>query len=240
MLKNILKIIIIFVFGMAGGIFAEQILWPYLVERPLFSKYQLAQVPVYLTEKNEITIQENIALQNAVERVEKVVIGVKTTTKTGKILEGSGLIITSDGLMITLAELLPQAGKSIFFIEGRMLSYQILKKDLKNNLALVKIEEKNLPTVGFADFGKLKLGERVFLIGAVFQKESSAPLKMINEGIVKFFNEDYVRTNIFEKNTLSGSPLFNIKGELLGLNTVDSEGKVTTIPITKIRDFIGF
>ncbi|GAI52448.1 unnamed protein product, partial [marine sediment metagenome] len=58
--------------------------------------------------------------------------------------------------------------------------------------------------------------------------------------IVKFFAGDYIRTNIFEKNTLSGSALFNIKGELLGLNTIDSEGKVTAIPITTIRAFTNF
>ena len=72
----------------------------------------------------------------------------------------------------------------------------------------------------------------------IFTKTSR--LKAVNQGIVKFFTPDYIRTSIFEKNTLSGSALFNIKGELLGLNTVDSEGKVTAIPITKIRDFIGY
>ena len=65
-------------------------------------------------------------------------------------------------------------------------------------------------------------------------------VKMINQGIVKLFTKDYIRTNILEKTVLKGSPLFNISGELLGLNTIDSEGKVTAISITEIRDFIGF
>jgi len=237
MSKNILKIIVIFVVGMVGGIFADQILWPYFGEGPFFYN-QLANFPVSISETKEITIQENVALQEAVEKVEKAVVGGRTKLKSGKILSGSGLIVTSDGLIVTLSELVPRGEDFVFFVDGKTPNWQILKRDSKTNLALIKVEEKNLATVGFADFDELKLGERVFLVGVIWEKTD--PLKMVNEGIVKFFTGDYIRTNIFEKNTLSGSALFNIKGDLLGLNTVDSEGKVIAIPITVIRDFIGY
>ena len=175
MLKNIFKIIGIFIIGIVGGIFADQILWPYFIERPLFHQYRLEQSPVYVTERKEITIQENVALKNAIEKVEKVVVGVRTETKAEKILEGSGLIITSDGLMVTLAELVPQGSNFSFFIDGAPHQIngggQILKRDLKENLALIKIEEENLPTLSFADLEKMKLGERVFLVGVIFDKE---------------------------------------------------------------------
>lgn len=222
---------------MAGGIFATQILWPYFVERPFFYN-QLPQNSPNVTDGKEIIIQENVALQNTIVKVEKAVVGIITKTKSGQTITGSGLIVTSDGLMVTLAELLPQGENFTFFVDGKVLNYQVLKRDLKNNLALVKIEGENLTTVSFANLEELKLGERIFLVGIIFDKET--PLKIVNEGIVKFFNNDYIRTNIFEKKTLSGSPLFNIKGELVGLNTIDSEGKVTAISITKIRDFIKF
>ena len=154
-------------------------------------------------------------------------------------MSGSGLIITSDGLIITLAELIPRGESFAFFIDGQTPKYQILKRDIKNNLALVKIEGTDFQTCSFADFKKTRLRERIFLIGAVSQGGNSF-LKLVNEGIIKFFNDEYIETNIFEKYTLSGSPLFNIEGELLGLNTIDAEGKVFSIPITKIRAFIGF
>ena len=80
MLKHIFKIIVIFIIGMVGGIFANQIFWPYFIEKPLFYQYRLEQSPIYLTERKEITIQENLALKNAIEKVEKVVIGVKSET----------------------------------------------------------------------------------------------------------------------------------------------------------------
>ena len=233
MSKNILKIIGFFVVGMVGGIFADQIFWPYFIERPLFYEYGLEQSPVYVTEKKEVIIQENTALQNAVEKVYKTVVGVKTQTKAGEVLEGSGLIVTSDGLLVTLAELVPQGSEFAFFIDGKAVSYQILKRDLAENLALVKLGEAKLPTVVFADFNKLKLGERIFLVANLFESVE------VNEGIVKSFNKDSIETNIAETNDIKGSPLFNIAGEVVGLNTFDSEGGVVAIPIPKIKEFIG-
>jgi len=240
-LKNTLKVIGIFILGVFGGIFADQILWPYFIERPLFYQYRLEQSPVYVTERKEITVRENVALSNAVEKVEKVVIGVRTEGKTGKILEGSGLIVTSDGLVVTLAELVPQGSTFSFFVDGKLVSFQILKRDLKENLALVKVEKANLPTVGFANLEKIKLGERVFLVGLIFENQKIKPPGLVvNEGIIKSFNENLIQTNITEEIFLQGSPLFNIEGEVLGINTIDKDGKVITIPVSKIKTFAGF
>lgn len=238
MLKNIFKIIAVFIFGIAGGIFADQILWPYFIERPLFYQYRLEQAPVYVTEQKQITIQENTALKNAIEQVGKTVIGIETKLKTGKVLEGSGLIVTSDGLVVTFADLLPQGAETNLFWEGKSPSFQILKKDLKENLALIKIQESNLPTAGFADLEKIRLGERVFLVGIIFDKEGAQ--KTTNEGIIKTFDNVLIQTNIFEKSNLLGSPLFDIEGEVLGLNAIDKEGEIVAIPIKKIKEFIGF
>jgi len=239
MFKNILKIIFIFIIGMAGGIFGARIFGIYSPEWFLSSQFRSLQSSLIRPkEEKKIVIQENTALKQAVEKVQKAVAGIKTKTKTGKVISGSGIIVTSDGLVVTLADLVPQGGDSVFFIAGRkILKYQILKRDLKNNLALVKVEGNNLQTCGFADYNKLKLGERVFLVGFFLNKSNF--FNLVNEGIVKYFTKDYIQTNILEKNTLNGSPLFNIKGEFLGLNTIDKKGMVFSIPVGKIRDFVG-
>ena len=119
MRKILLEILVIFIIGICGGIFADQILWPYFVEKPLFHQYRLEQSPVYITERKEFIIQENVALQNAIEKVANTVIGVRTKTATGKVLEGSGLILTSDGLLVTLADLVPQGSDFEFLVEGK-------------------------------------------------------------------------------------------------------------------------
>ncbi|TSC75443.1 MAG: hypothetical protein G01um101430_285 [Parcubacteria group bacterium Gr01-1014_30] len=237
MAKNVLKIAFIFIFGMAGGIFADQIFWPYFVERPLFYEYRLDRPPIYVAETKEVIIRENAALTNAVANVSRVVAGVRTQTAAGRVLEGSGLVVTSDGLMVTLAELVPAGSVFNFSIDGQALGFQVLRRDLTNNLALVRLEGANFDTVGFADFGQLLLGERVFLVGNTHDQKGS---KLAAEGIVRALGEDSLQTTIFEQTLASGSPLFNIEGRVLGLVSVASSGRVSAIPITKIRAFLGF
>ncbi|MBI2038569.1 MAG: serine protease [Candidatus Nealsonbacteria bacterium] len=219
-MKNVFKILAIFILGAGGGIFAGQILRIY---------FPVEQKAVYVTERREIVIQENTALENAVEKTEKAVIGIRTKLESGEFLEGSGLAVTSDGLIVTLANLVPQGAIFSFYINGSSTSYQILRRDLKENLALIKLGRTDLHTLSFADLDKIKLGERVFLVGT----------GAVNEGIIRSFDENLITTNIFEESSLAGSPLFNIKGEALGINIINSEGKVMTIPISKIKEFIG-
>lgn len=236
MVKDIFKIIAVFIIGTVGGIFADQILWPYFIERPLFYKYRLEQAPVNQYITKEITIQENVALIKAIEKVEKTVVGIKSETKTGKMLKGSGLIVTADGLIITLADLVPKNWDFFVFLDGEKIKAKVLQR--KNDLALLKVEKTNLSPANFADFEKIKLGQRVFLLGVIFEKNT--PQKLVNEGIIKVFDEKIFRTNIFEKTSLWGSSLFNIEGQLIGLNTVDKYGRVSAISIKQIRDFLKF
>ncbi len=142
-MKNALKILAIFIFGIFGGIFADQILWPYFIERPLFYQYRLEQSPIYVTEKKEVIVQENTALTSAIEKVEKVVVGIKTTTASQKILEGSGLIVTSDGLIVTLANLIPQGSTPALYIDNEKLSFKVLKKDTKSQFSFNKSGKKH-------------------------------------------------------------------------------------------------
>ena len=236
MWKNIFKIIVVFIIGMVGGIFADQIFWPYFVERPLFYQYRLEKTPIYVTERKEIFIQENIALTEAIERVERSIVGIRSKSKAGKIFEGSGIILTSDGLVLTLSDLVPLDWEIEMFLDGRKIIPKVLQR--KNNLALLKIEEKNLKTISFADFEKIKLGERVFLLGVVF--ENNLQKMLVNEGIIKTFDQNLIQTNIVEDKNLQGSSLFNIEGQLMGLNQIDKEGKVFAISIKIIRESFGF
>jgi len=229
--------------GALGGLWTQLYLLPYLVGLDYFQDFQFVEMlknremVVYPKTETTITVQENVALQSAVERVEKVVLGVKTKTQKGEILTGSGLIVTSDGLLVTLADLVPRGSDFYFYVDGEWPAYQILKRDLENNLALVKIEKGSLSTAGFADLKKTKLGERVFLVGTVF--DEGGVEYIVNEGIIKSFQEGSVQTNIFEDSNISGSPLFDISGSVVGLNIINKEGNVSAVPANIIREFIG-
>jgi len=161
MQRPFLRIFFILIVGALGGMIFQAFILPYLAQKPYFQRFQFIKIlterEIIVQPKETVIIQENVALQEAVMKVEKVVIQVRSQTKTGNILEGSGLILTSDGLVVTLAEIVPLGSDFSFFWEGENLPYQILKRDLKNNLALIKVEKSNLPTAGFANLGKRKI-----------------------------------------------------------------------------------
>lgn len=230
-MRNIFKIIAVLILGAIGGALFQALILPCLINHPYFGNFSFIKnlkKEVIVNPVERIVIEENTALADAFENVEKSVVGINN---------GSGLIITSDGLIVTLADLLPKT-EDYLFLEKEKIEFEVLRKDLGKNLALIKINRNELIVCKFADLTELKMGQRIFLVGVII--ENKIPKKIINEGIIKIIDEDAIRTNIFEKRILKGSSLFNVKGEVLGLNTIDSEGKVTAIPITEIRKFAGF
>ena len=239
-LKQLGALLVIFFFGIAGGIFGSQIVWPLFVERPLFYQYRLNQAPTYINETKEIVVQENTALTEAIEKVKKAVVGVQSINPAGKITFGAGLILTSDGRAVTLNNLVPAGFQPRIVAMGREVKYQVLKRDVQMNLALIKLEGNGFFTVGFAD--SLKLGTRVFLAAnavSFFVDGQPQEQFIVNEGVIRVFNNDEVQTTISDKKEVKGSPLFDIQGNLVGLNDVDSTGRVVAIPAQKIREFAG-
>jgi len=240
--KNIIQIIALFVIGMAGGIFADKILWPYFVERPLFQQYKLEQSPTYITQNQNLTmyVQENTAIRESVQDVLPAIVGIKTKTASGEILEGSGLILTSDGLIVTLASLVPRGSEFSFFVDGKWPAFQILRRDTVNDLALIKVEENGLKSRGFADMAKIKLAEPVFLAGTDFSTATTTPQNVVNAGIITTLSEELIKTNIFDAESIAGSPLFDVEGRTVGLSVVGQDGRVWAIPANLIRTFAGF
>ncbi len=217
------------ILGALGALAFEFFVLPYLLAEPYFADFQFVKNfkagKIVINQTQQVYIQENIALENSIKNAQKSIVAIQ---RNG-VVAGSGLIATSDGSVITLASLVPIGSKINVLLNGEALTYQIIKRDLNNNLALLKVEKNNLPTVGFIDFNKVLLGQRVFLTGANFA----------NEGIIRSFDDKVVKTNIFEKSIASGTALFNISGELVGLNYIDQTGQILTISVNTIKSFLG-
>lgn len=234
MKKEIIRIIGFFIIGVVGGMVVLHLLSFSYIEKYLKSGAGADLAPIQVVERREITVRENEALVESVSKVRRAIIGVRTGTRSG-FLEGSGVIVSSDGLVVTLAELVPVGGNFNFLVNGDQLSYEIIRRDLSSNLALVRVDERNLPTLEFGNEERISIGERVFLLGTVF--EGGNPFRSANEGIVKRI-DTHIRTNVFEERALAGSSLFDIEGRLLGINLVSRSGEVSAIPISIIREFI--
>ncbi len=231
-MKKIVYAVFFVVLGFGGGFLALHLFSFGYIEKFLTERHT-EFAPIQLTETKEVIIRENEAIVDAVERIQRAVIGVKSSAT-----EGSGVIISSDGLVVTLAELVPAGSSFSFHINGEILPYEVQKRDLVNNLALIKVEGDGLPTLEFSDINELKNGERVFIIGTIFDDKGDI-VKSVNEGIVKRVEGGVIITNILEEKRLSGSTLFDIEGRILGINLISDNGEVVSIPISTIREFIG-
>jgi S1-C subfamily serine protease len=236
-IKKIPVMLLGFFGGIAGGIFADQILWPYLIERPLFYEFRLEQAPINITKKEEIIVKENTALQNATEKVQKSIVGIRSVVGN-KTQEGIGVVITSDGLILALNNSIPQGGDFKVYGNGKTLNFKILKRDSKSNLALLKVEDSGFQSVGFAEYGSLRYGERVFISGILFSGDDLT--YSVNEGAIKTYNEAIIKTNMVESGKLTGSPMFDIDANMVGISLVDSNDNVSAISIKTIKDFAGF
>ena len=231
MKKNILRIIIILIIGAIGGSLFQVLILPSLIGHPYFGNLEMIKRlknQIIVNPVERITIGQDTALEEAIKGVEDVVIGFEN---------GSGVVITSDGLIVTLADLLPKT-EEYLFLEGEKVNFEVIRKNLEQNLALIKIDQRNILACKFADLSDIKMGQKVFLLGVIIKNE--IPKSITNQGSIKMFDDEMIYTNILEDKILNGSPLFNVWGEVLGLNVIDSQGKVSTIPIDEIRKFAGF
>jgi hypothetical protein len=190
--------------------------------------------PAQTEEKQEVIIQENKALKDAFAKVKDAAIAVKITDAKGKVVYGSGVAITSDGLAAVPNDLYPPSGAAEIFSGGEKIGFEVVKRDKESNVAILKLQTAGLFTAGFYQAEYLKLGERIFLAGILPGGEF-----FVNEGIARAVSEDGIATNIRETAEAAGAPAFDIEGNILGIAQVDKAGQVSVIPIWKIKEASG-
>lgn len=135
---------------------------------------------------------------------------------------GSGFIISSDGYILTCAHVVENAREIIVKLtDRREFTATIVGTDQRSDIALLKINATGLPklTIGAPD--KLRVGEWVVAIGAPFGFENSATSGIVSAKRRSLPKESYVpfiQTDVAINPGNSGGPLFNMKGEVVGIN----------------------
>jgi serine protease Do len=139
---------------------------------------------------------------------------------------GSGFIIDAAGIVVTNNHVIADADEiSVILNDGTKLKAELIGKDQKTDLALLKVKPepgKPLKAVKFGDSDKLRLGEWVVAIGNPFSLGGT-----VTAGIVSARNRDirsgpydnYIQTDAAINRGNSGGPLFNLDGEVVGINT---------------------
>ncbi len=218
MIKHIFLIVCIFVLGAAGGIWAQAFLVPFLG----WNARTVVVQPV-----SRISVDQNVALEKTVEQVSKMVVSVESEAG----IKGSGLVVTSDGLILTRVSLVPAGfGVSVLLDQSQeVVPAQVLKRDSVNNFALLKIAKNNLPTAGFVLDEEVKPGTVLVLVAAT----------VVNEGMVRSVRKELIQTTMTETVAAIGAPLFTLEGRVAGIAAISQGGSVSVIPVSSLRDFLG-
>ncbi len=147
----------------------------------------------------------------------------KSPTQRKAISLGSGVIVSSDGYIITCNHVIESAEDILVkTADNKEYRGQVIGADAKTDVAIIKIDEKNLPSATFGISDKLRAGEIVLAMGNPFGLNHTvtmgivSALKRSGMGITEY--EDYIQIDAAINPGNSGGALLNTKGELVGIN----------------------
>lgn len=137
---------------------------------------------------------------------------------------GSGVIISSDGYILTNNHVIREADKlTVRLSDEREFEAEIIGADEQTDLAVIRIKGDNLPTVEMGDSDQLEVGEWVVAIGNPFGLSETVTAGIVSAkgrnalGLAEY--EDFIQTDAAINPGNSGGALVNIRGELIGINT---------------------
>ena len=141
---------------------------------------------------------------------------------------GSGVIISADGYIVTNNHVIEGADKlSVKLSDGRVFDGSVIGSDPATDVALIKIEAEQLPTIPFGSSDDLRLGEWVLAIGSPMDLQStitagivSAKARSLGAIDNRYGIESFIQTDAAVNPGNSGGALVNARGELVGINTI--------------------
>ncbi|KPK71141.1 MAG: hypothetical protein AMJ84_06585 [Acidithiobacillales bacterium SM23_46] len=137
---------------------------------------------------------------------------------------GSGVIVSADGYIVTNNHVVAKADEiKVLLSDKREFTGKVIGTDPRSDIAVIKINAKNLPVLPWADSDKLDVGEYVLAIGNPFGLTQTVTMGIVsatgraNVGIADY--EDFIQTDAAINPGNSGGALVNVRGELVGINT---------------------
>ncbi len=175
-------------------------------------------------------------------------------TEKQEIGGGSGFIITSDGYIVTNGHVVSdnQAEYTVLMNDERKFSAKVLDIDTINDVAVLKIEAKNLPTVELGDSSNLKVGQTVIAIGNALGEFRNTVSTGVISGLARSITAGgaatgseqlfgVIQTDASINPGNSGGPLLNIAGQVIGINTAivqNAQNIGFAIPINSVMSSI--
>src|SRR3954469_20187646 len=136
---------------------------------------------------------------------------------------GSGFIISQDGYVLTNAHVVEGADEiTVKLTDKREFKAKVIGANKRTDIALIEIDAATLPAVRFGDPNKLKVGEWVVAIGSPFNFENTVTAGIVSAKGRSLPQENFVpfiQTDVAINPGNSGGPLFNLRGEVVGINS---------------------
>ncbi|HEX2737594.1 MAG TPA: trypsin-like peptidase domain-containing protein [Acidimicrobiia bacterium] len=188
--------------------------------------------------KNSSVVAPPTDIQGILAKVEPGIVSIQIGTKTGlgstvqETAAGSGFVITADGYVVTNFHVVDGADRvQATFSDGTKKTAQIVGTSRSNDLAVIKVDGTDLPTVALGDANKLQVGDDVIAIGNALALDGGPT---VTKGIVSALHRqadegngvvitDLVQTDAAINPGNSGGPLVNSAGEVVGINTLTSD-----------------
>ena len=160
---------------------------------------------------------------------------------------GSGFIINPNGLILTNQHVVEKAEKILVTLsDKRQFEAKLIGVDSKTDIALIQIKNQEpLPFVKLGDSDRAEVGEWVLAIGNPFGLEQTVTVGIVSakgRAIGSGPYDDYIQTDASINPGNSGGPLFDIRGEVIGINTAinpSGQGIGFAIPINQVKTVIG-
>jgi len=257
----VLAVLLIFLAGAAGGVGGVLLFSADngALAKKLGVNGDLA-IPTTKTEK--LVVEESNGIIDAVNKVSPSVVSITTQTTVQGILgayqtesAGSGFIITSDGLILTNKHVVADATAqyTVVTLDGKTYSATVQSQDPTMDLAVLKIDARNLPVVDLGDSDQLQVGQWVVAVGnALGQFQNTVTSGVISAKDRQIQASDSAGSssetlsNLLQTDAAinpgnSGGPLVNLAGQVVGINTAvasDAQGIGFAIPINQAKSAI--
>lgn len=262
--KIVCIIVISIVFGAISGVGSIILLSKdngAIAKKIGFSNWDNLAIP--MTETKKYIIEESGAIVDTVDKLSPAVVSIVSKTEMqnmfGDVVTqqggGTGFIITSDGLILTNKHVVSDTGAtySVILSDGKNYDAKVQSIDPLNDLAVVKIDARNLPVVELGDSDQLVVGQWVVAVGnalgkyqntvtvgIVSAKERQVEASDPSSGSIESL-QGMLQTDAAINSGNSGGPLVNLYGQVIGINTAvasDAQGIGFAIPINAAKKAI--
>lgn len=212
--------------------------------RGLLTKKTVSEPNIYLKQS---VVEEESAVINVVDKVSPAVVSVVEKTVdfdpfsgpvssqqgigTGFIVDPTGVIITNNHVVSDL-----NADYSVVMKDGKSFDVKKIHRDSINDIAILEVKSKDLPTVELGDSSKLKVGQKAIAIGnALGQFSNSVTVGVVSGlarqvtasgpfGVAEKTYNDVIQTDAALNPGNSGGPLLNLHGQVIGVNVATTRG----------------